>query len=92
MPSSSPSLVQSRDAELEHDPIKGLTDIDEAHTFMGVCRLPGGKHRRLDIKVYPPDQFPFALLYFTGSGHFNRSMRLRCHKAGWHLNDKGLYR
>ena len=27
-------------------------------------------------QVYPWAQWPFALLYFTGSGHFNRSMRL----------------
>lgn len=33
-------------------------------------------NRRIDIKVYPKSQFPFAILYFTGSAYFNRSMRL----------------
>jgi DNA polymerase/3'-5' exonuclease PolX len=63
--------------------------------FMGVCKLPDGKenrkHRRLDIKIYEPKQFATALLYFTGSGRFNRSMRTYTHMMGWHLDDKGLY-
>jgi DNA polymerase/3'-5' exonuclease PolX len=48
--------------------------------------------RRLDIKVYPPEQFPTALLYFTGSAHFNRSMRLFAHNSGFLLNDYGLFK
>ena len=38
----------------------------------------GTQYRRLDIYVVPYSQFPLTLLHFTGSGHFNRSMR---HKA-----------
>ena len=30
------------------------------------------------------------MLYFTGSGHFNRSMRLGCKKANLSLSDRGL--
>lgn len=43
-------------------------------SYMGVCLLPGeGKlHRRIDIKTYPQELLPFAILYFTGSDHFNR--------------------
>jgi DNA polymerase/3'-5' exonuclease PolX len=48
--------------------------------------------RRLDIKVYPPEQHPTALLYFTGSAHFNRSMRLIADKSGFLLNDYGLFK
>ena len=48
------------------------------------------RHRRLDIKAYPRKAFPFALLYFTGCGHFNRSMRLG-EKHGLQLNDDGLF-
>jgi DNA polymerase/3'-5' exonuclease PolX len=33
--------------------------------YMGVCKSK--KARRIDIKVYPKDEYPFALLYFTGS-------------------------
>ena len=49
-----------------------------------------GVHRRLDLKVYPVAQFPFALLYFTGSDHFNRSMRFYAKKKHWTLSDHGL--
>ena len=46
--------------------------------------------RRLDIKVYNAEHFPFAVLYFTGSDYFNRSMRLYAQKRGMSLSDKGL--
>jgi hypothetical protein len=49
-----------------------------------------GTHRRLDIKIYPASSFAFALLYFTGSDHFNRSMRFYAKKQGWTLSDHGL--
>jgi DNA polymerase lambda len=44
--------------------------------YMGVCQLDAKhKFRRIDIKVYPRDQYGFALLYFTGSDKFNIKMR-----------------
>lgn len=63
------------------------------HTYMGICRLPGEGRlfRRLDIKSYPREIFAFALLYFTGSDHFNRSMRNYVGNCGWCLSDQGLY-
>ena len=61
---------------------------------MTVCRLrgEGALHRRLDIKVYPRELLPFALLYFTGSDYYNRSLRAFVNKVGWQLSDKGLCR
>ncbi|XP_077544288.1 DNA polymerase lambda-like isoform X3 [Haemaphysalis longicornis] len=61
--------------------------------YMGVCRLPeaGSKHRRLDIFVVPQEEFACSLLAFTGSAHFNRSMRLLARRKGMSLNDHGLY-
>lgn len=47
-------------------------------------------HRRINIKVYPRRCFGLALLYFTGSDHFNRSMRLFARKKGWTLSDREL--
>lgn len=61
--------------------------------YMGVCKAPEDTHfRRIDIKVYPKDQYGFALLYFTGSDYFNRSMRLFAEKKGYTLSDHGLVR
>jgi DNA polymerase lambda len=41
--------------------------------YMGVCRLSATHlHRRIDIKVYPREQYAFALLYFTGDAYYNR--------------------
>jgi hypothetical protein len=58
---------------------------------MGLCRLTGYEwHRRIDLKVYSGEHFAFALMYFTGSGHFNRSMRALAKQNGWRLSDKGL--
>lgn len=34
---------------------------------MGVCKLPGGVHRRIDILSIPWEQKGAALLYFTGN-------------------------
>lgn len=52
---------------------------------------PKRLHRRMDIKMYTPDEMPFALLYFTGSGYFNRSMRTWAEKAkGLSLHDRGF--
>ncbi len=47
------------------------------YTIVMLCFF-GVQYRRLDIYVVPYSQFPLTLLHFTGSGHFNRSMR---HKA-----------
>ena len=45
----------------------------DSMSYMGICRLtPSSPHRRIDIKMYPSHKFAFALLYFTGSDHFNR--------------------
>lgn len=63
------------------------------HLFMGLARLsPDHKVRRIDIKIYDRKVFAFALLYFTGSDYFNRSLRLLCQKSGWTLSDQGLRR
>eukprot|EP00397_Hematodinium_sp_SG-2012_P027503 GEMP01028902.1.p1 GENE.GEMP01028902.1~~GEMP01028902.1.p1 ORF type:complete len:661 (-),score=138.47 GEMP01028902.1:271-2253(-) len=69
-------------------------DKDSEHataTFMGVFRLTGSPyHRRIDIKLWPREQYAYALLHFTGNGHFNRSMRLFAQKLGYSLSDHGL--
>ena len=59
--------------------------------YMGVCQVPCEQYaRRIDLKVYPRSQYGFAILYFTGSDYFNRSMRLFAEKKGYTLSDHGL--
>jgi len=42
--------------------------------------------------LVPKHEWPCALLYFTGSGHFNRSMRLWARKLGFSLSEHSLVR
>uniref|UniRef100_A0A7S3DCJ0 DNA polymerase n=1 Tax=Palpitomonas bilix TaxID=652834 RepID=A0A7S3DCJ0_9EUKA len=65
---------------------------DDTRQWMGVCKVKreNSVHRRIDIKVYTADEFPFALLYFTGSAYFNRSMRNYVDHLGFSLSDKEL--
>ncbi|KDO27464.1 hypothetical protein SPRG_07053 [Saprolegnia parasitica CBS 223.65] len=73
-----------------------LTTVTEHHTggcdsYMGVCRVDERRpFRRIDLKVYPRRLFGFAQLYFTGSDHFNRSMRAYAKQKGYSLTDRGL--
>lgn len=50
-----------------------------------------GIWRRIDFLLVPPDELGAALLYFTGNGLFNRTIRLLAHKKGYRLNQHGLY-
>ena len=44
------------------------------------------------LEVWPQASFALALLHFTGSGHFNREMRLYAKRNGYHLSDHELRR
>jgi DNA polymerase/3'-5' exonuclease PolX len=59
--------------------------------WMGVCQLRKDlPHRRLDFQLIKRESWPFALLYFTGSEHFNRSMRHWAGKMGLSLSQHAL--
>lgn len=61
--------------------------------MMAVARLPfleEAKARHLDVFVYPEKQYPFAILYATGSGEFNVKMRNVAIKQGYSLSDQGI--
>jgi DNA polymerase beta len=45
------------------------------------------KARRLDLLVVPNEQYPYALLYFTGSGDFNIAFRKHALKLGYTVNE-----
>ena len=64
--------------------------------FMGICRLTSGKldgiGRRIDIMYTKPQEYPFAILYFTGSMEFNVKMRGELLEKGLSLNEYGIKR
>jgi DNA polymerase beta len=55
--------------------------------FSIVKLTPTGTNRRLDLLLVPNEEFPFALLYFTGSGEFNVAMRRHALKLGYTMNE-----
>ena len=58
-----------------------------------ITRLPGGLHaRRVDFLYTSIDEFPFAILYFTGSKGFNTKMRENALSQGYTLNEHGMSR
>jgi len=68
--------------------------VPGSSSYMGVFWSPiyPKKRRRVDIKFYPYSERAFASLYFTGSGHFNRSMRLwATREKRMTLTDHGLF-
>jgi len=48
------------------------------------------KARRLDLRLTPPEEFPYALLYFTGSDKFNIQVRKKAIEKGYSLSEHGL--
>ena len=60
---------------------------------MLICKLDSSKYyRRVDILYSPPNEFPFAILYFTGSAIFNTLMRKHALTLGYTLNEHGIYK
>ena len=59
--------------------------------LMGVAKLgKENKARHLDIFIYLVEEYPFALLYATGSGEFNINMRNYARSKGYSLSDRNL--
>lgn len=47
--------------------------------------------RQIDLRIVSPDQFPAALMYFTGSKEHNVVLRQRARQRGLSLNEYGLF-
>ena len=57
-----------------------------------ITKLPGKQYaRRVDFLYTTKEEFPFAILYFTGSKTFNTVMRGRALTLGYSLNEHGMY-
>ena len=57
-----------------------------------IGRLPGKPARRLDFLYSPPEEYAFAVLYFTGSKSFNTFMRRRALEIGYTMNEHGFHK
>jgi len=61
--------------------------------YMGIIRVSTENDEiafRLDIESVKKEEWPFALLYFTGSGGFNEQQRLVAKKMGYRLSEHGI--
>jgi DNA polymerase/3'-5' exonuclease PolX len=101
---SHPNVLTKQDAErsdIMKKFIKKLTDdgfmvdsftSDNVETkFMGICRLnKKSLLRRIDIRFMPEESYYTAILYFTGSGEFNRRMRGVALSMNYKLNEYHL--
>lgn len=55
-----------------------------------VKNKPNMPMRRVDFLYSPPKEYPFALLYFTGSKIFNTLVRQKANDLGFTLNEHAL--
>jgi len=59
--------------------------------YMGLGKSDNSEwHRRIDIMYTKPNEYPFAVLYFTGSMEFNVKMRNDLLDRGYTLNEYGV--
>lgn len=72
--------------------VDSLTGLDVQTKFMGFCQLPGKLLRRIDIRFLPYESLYPAMLYFTGSGDFNKRMRTIAIQKGYLLSEYGLFK
>lgn len=55
-----------------------------------ISKLDNKPARRLDFMCTNKIEYPFSLLYFTGSGNFNTEMRKQALIQGYTLNEHGI--
>lgn len=59
--------------------------------YMGICKLnKNEKARRIDILMTSVDEYPYALLYFTGDFNINIELRKRANELGYTLSEHGI--
>lgn len=70
--------------------VDNYTSYDVPTKFMGLCRYGKSPIRRIDIRLIPTFSIHAAMLYFTGSGDFNKKMRRVAMDMKYTLNEYGL--
>lgn len=60
--------------------------------YMGLCKYKNNPVRRIDIRFIPLNSLGSAMLYFTGSGDFNKNMRSDALKKGYTINEYGIFK
>jgi DNA polymerase beta len=63
--------------------------IKESNGLSG-SKASKNKVRRLDLLLTTPSEYPYALLYFTGSKQFNISIRKHALELGYSLSEQSL--
>jgi len=74
------------DAFVEHDLV--IDVLGRGDTKSSIRTKDG---RQVDLRIVKPEQFPAALMYFTGSKEHNVVLRQRARERGLSLNEYGLF-
>jgi DNA polymerase (family 10) len=85
-------LVGSKDAGKASSVFTQLPAVAEvilAGDTKTSCRLRSGIEA--DLRVVGEEEFPYALMYFTGSREHNVRLRGIAKRQGWKLNEYGLF-
>lgn len=63
--------------------------VEGPSKFLGYIKIDK-YYRRIDILLTSQEEYPFSVLYFTGSKEFNVRMRAHALKMGYSMNEHGL--
>jgi len=79
------------DELIKHKIILHVLSRGPSKTLVIAKLEPNMRARRIDFLYAPPDEFAFAILYFTGSKIFNTVMRQKALDQGYTFNEHGIY-